>query len=332
MPVAWIGSILGGISVVIRQVLSRGASLLMTAAAVACAQVVWVASPIALDAQAARSADNSARVETAAGPEQPSDTVWTIESGTYAGLRVPLHFEGAFGARGKREHFWRFATGARNTSAIVGWKSTRYPIPIAFRHKGMSRAISPSDSVAFWSIIEQMNADFGVDLFKPATVNNEDPPDVIVVDLSDMRNTDGLSRETWTPWGELFDVRVTFNDAQTLRDRRVVTHEMMHALGFGHTMAWRSVLNLRQSNDADRVTPEDVAYAELAMRSHISRERENVRGLIALAVSRESSREEADDGYPYCDSNVDDTFGEAPTRLRPSIPHGLLTVVSACVQ
>lgn len=322
---------------VIRARLARSLSLLVIAAvtglSLACAQVVPVAqAPIAVDAQVTRSVDNSvAMAPPAAKPEQPSDTVWTIESGAYAGFRIPLHFEAAFGARGKREHFWRLATGARNTSAIVGWKSTRYPIPIAFRHKGMSRAISPSDSAAFWSIIAQMNADFGIDLFRPATVNNEDPPDVIVVDLSDMRNTDGLSRETWTPWGELFDVRVTFSDAQTLHDRRVVTHEMMHALGFGHTMVWHSVLNPRQSIDADRVTPEDVAYAELAMSSRISRERTDMRSLIALAVARESSRDGADDDAP-CDRNVADAFGEAPMRLRASSPAGLLTVVSACFQ
>jgi hypothetical protein len=320
-------------SVVIRTILSRGTSLLITAAAAACAQVVPVLQPpIAVDAQRANSVHKSVvAIEPSLKPEEPSDTVWTIEAGAYAGFRIPLHFDAAFGARGKREHFWRLATGARSTSGIVGWKSTRYPIPIAFRHKGFSRAISPSDSVVFWSIIAQMNADFGFELFRPATVGKEDPPDVIVVDLGDMRNTDGLSRETWTPWGELFDVRVTFNDAETLHDRRVVTHEMMHALGFGHTMGWRSVLNLRQSNDADRVTPDDVAYAELAMSSRISRERENMRGLIALAVSRESSRFQNDEGYAPCDADVDNTFaGEDPMRMRRYLPVGLLTVAAAC--
>ena len=322
--------------VVIREAPTHVASLLVTAAVVGltlgCAQVVPVAQPpIAVDAQATKSVDNSIITpQPVVKPEDPSDTVWTIEAGPYAGLRIPLHFEAAFGARGKREHFWRLTSGTRDTGAIVGWRSTRYPIPIAFRHQGFSRAISPSDSVGFWSIITQMNADFGVDLFRPATVRNEDPPDVIVIDLGDMRNVDGLSRETWTPWGELFDVRVTFHDAATLHDRRVVTHEMMHALGFGHTTVWKSVLSARQSSDADRVTPEDVAYAELAMSSRISRERANMRGLIALAVGRESSRYRGDEGYPPCDSDIDNTLGEDPMRIRGFLPVGLLTVVSAC--
>src|SRR5258706_217817 len=308
---------------VIRARLARSLSLLVIAAvtglSLSCARVVPVAQPpIAVDAQRTRSVATSVvAIEPLVKPEEPSDSVWTIEAGAYAGLRIPLHFEPAFGARGKREHFWRLAGDARRISAIVGWKSTRYPIPIAFRHQGFSRAISPSDSAAFWSIITEMNTDFGVDLFRPATIGNEDPPDMIVVDLSDMRSIDGLSRETWTPWGELFDVRVTFRDVETLRSRRVVTHEMMHALGFGHTMVWRSVLNPRESNDAERVTPEDVAYAELAMSSRIGNERANVRSLIALAVSRESSRYPEQEGYALCGSDPDNSLAdEEPMTIR----------------
>ena len=262
-------------------------------------------------------------------PARASDTVWTIEGGTYAGVQIPLHVEAAFGTPGNREHFWRIAPGGKGT--IVGWKSAHYPIPIAFRRNRHSGSISSADSSAFWSIITQLDTDFGVELFRPATLGPDDPSDVIVVDVSDMRSTDGLSRETWTPWGELFDVRVTFRDAETLHDARVVTHEMMHALGFGHTLVWSSVLNPREAHDVTRVTPEDVAYAELAMSSRISRERANMRSLIALAVSRESSRASGDEGYAPCDPNVDTTFGdEEPMRIHGLLPISLLTVVSAC--
>src|SRR6478672_2544181 len=36
------------------------------------------------------------------------DTLWTIESGTYAGVRVPLDLHAALG-NPKRDHFWRLA-------------------------------------------------------------------------------------------------------------------------------------------------------------------------------------------------------------------------------
>ncbi|HEY3258610.1 MAG TPA: hypothetical protein VGJ64_07115 [Gemmatimonadaceae bacterium] len=258
-----------------------------------------------------------------------SDTVWTIEAGSYAGLRVPLHVDAALGARGGREHFWRLTSDEGLPSGVVGWRSTSYPIPLAFRHDRRWRAITSADSSAFWTIIDGMNADFGMKLFRPATIANDDPIEVIVVDLGTMREVDGLSRVTWAPSGELFDVRVTFQDASVLHDRHVVVHEMMHALGFGHTTAWSSVVSPRDANGPVRVTAEDVAYAELAMHSRLRREWANTRQLIALAVARESSRRGADEG-DGCGSELGDPVAEEPIRIRGSLPTGLLTVASDC--
>jgi hypothetical protein len=257
-----------------------------------------------------------------------SDTVWTIEAGTYAGLSVPLHVDAALGARGGREHFWRMASEEGFPGGVVGWKSTSYPIPLAFRHDRRSRTIASVDSAAFWTIIDGMNADFGMNLFRPATIANDDPAEVIVVDLGTRREIDGLSRVTWAPSGELFDVRVTFQDASVLHDRHVVAHEMMHALGFGHTTAWISVVNSRDASNPVRVTPEDVAYAELAMHSRERREWANTRQLIALAVSRESSHRRADGND--CGSEVADSLADQPIGMRRSLPAGLVTVVSDC--
>jgi hypothetical protein len=262
--------------------------------------------------------------------QEETDTVWTIESGSYAGLKVPLHIDAALGPRGRGEHFWRVAAEGGFSSGVVGWKSTRYPIPLAFRHDRFSRAISPRDSAAFWAILGDMSRDFGIELFRPATVAKDDPPDIIVIDLGIMRNVDGLSRVTWTESGELSDVRVTFHDAATLHDPHVVAHEMMHALGFGHTTAWRSIVNSSDARGAVRVTPEDVAYAELAMHSRVWRERVDTRRLIALAVARESSRFRNDDTDAACDSEAEDLFEDGPTRIRRYMPMGLLTVVPSC--
>jgi len=258
------------------------------------------------------------------------DTVWTIEAGTYAGMKVPLHIAAAFGGRGKREHFWRVASGRGRDGGVVGWKSTRYPIPLAFRHERRSQ-ISSADSSAFWRIVDAMSADFGMEMFHPSTLANDDPDDVIVVDIGGPREVDGLSRATWTAAGELSDVRVTFRDASVLHDSHVVTHEMIHALGFGHTTSWRSVVNPNGGSRPPRVTAEDVAYSELAMRSRVTDERVDMRRLVALAVSRESSRFKGDVGYVLCDHDGEDTFEvEEPMRIRGFLPFGLLTVVSAC--
>ncbi|HUQ18396.1 MAG TPA: hypothetical protein VM099_02180 [Gemmatimonadaceae bacterium] len=256
------------------------------------------------------------------------DTLWTIESGTYAGVRVPLDLRAALG-NPKRDHFWRLARNANVTEGLVGWKSTRYPIPVAFRHSRRGQPISESDSIAFWSTLDQMNADFGAQLFVPITLASDDPTDVVVVDIGMLREADGFSRVTWAPSGELFDVRVTFQNSRTLHDAHVVTHEMMHALGFGHTTTWRSAVSLYDGMKTARVTPYDVAYAEMAMHSRIARERVDTRRLIALAVSRESNRGWEDEPYTGCDLQTDDSFGTR-TSVRGTLPVDLLTVVAEC--
>ena len=265
------------------------------------------------------------------GSRQRTDTVWTIEKGSYAGLTVPVHIEAAIGGPGRSEHFWRGAKAGLPTG-VVGWKSTRYPIPVAFRHDGFSHAISPNDSAAFWLILGEMSKDFGMDLFSPSTVANDDPPDVIVVDLRLMTNIAGLSRATWTQSGELFDVRVTFQAAAMLRDPHVVTHEMMHALGFGHTTAWASVVDPRPAGGAQRVTAEDVAYGELAMHSRVTRERVVTRDLIALAVARETHSKDDESYGPCASSTGNDILAEDPTMLRATTPPSIITVVSSCAQ
>ena len=254
---------------------------------------------------------------------QKSDTVWTIESGTFAGYNIPLDLSRAIGRKGQKDRFWRFSAGA-GVGAIVGWKSNRYPISVAFRRNRRSPDITGEDSIAFWSIITGMNEDFGQQMFIPGTLNGDDPAEVIVVDLGIMREADGLSRVTWAPSGELFDVRVTLRDAGVLHNTRVVTHEMMHALGFGHTTAWKSVVNPDRSG-SDRLTAEDVAYAELAMHSRMERERVDTRTLIALAVARESKRS---DNEPYAPCGIDP--GIPRNSIQSQLPAGTLAVVPEC--
>jgi hypothetical protein len=252
----------------------------------------------------------------------PFDTVWTIEYGTYACTRVTIDIGAALG-NPKRDHFWRIAKGAAVSAGLVGWKSTRYPIPLAFRHGRKSREINGDDSVAFWTILDAMNSDFGFELFRPATLGGDDPDDVIVVDVGMLREADGFSRITWAPSGELFDVRVTFQDSRVLHDTHIVTHEMMHALGFGHTGAWRSVVAVNDASKTARVTEYDVAYAEMAMHSRIARERVDTRSLIALAVSREAHLRQDEGTHGACDVQPDGLV-----VLPNYAPAGLLTVVA----
>ena len=202
---------------------------------------------------------------TKSNPARPGDSVWTIKRGTYAGTTLALRYDSALGSGRDPEHFWRRPESAED-GGVVGWNTERFPIPVAFRRGGRSGEISATDSAAFWAIIGDMTSDLGMAVFRPATVAPAaDPEEVIIVDVRLIAGIDGVSRITWKPSGELFDVRVTFREPGTLHDENVVTHEMMHALGFGHTKAWKSVLNPSPYGRLPRLSPDDVAYAEVAM-------------------------------------------------------------------
>jgi len=154
------------------------------------------------------------------------------------------------------------------------------------RH-GRGSDITPEDSVAFWAILRTMESDMGMHLFRPATlVAHDDPSDVIVVGTRYMAVDAGLTLITWTSAGGVYDARVFLRDRAVLRNPRIVTHEMMHALGFGHTWRFTSVLNPAPNGHA-RLTPDDVAHAQFAIASRAASQRAELWQRLALAIERE---------------------------------------------
>lgn len=223
-----------------------------------------------------------------AAAAQPAirDTAWTIETGTYAGIRVPIDPELSRGERRGSARFLRAVSSATD-ERVVGWNPSRFPIAVAFRH-GRGDAITAGDSAAFWEILSQVEADFGMRLFVPATVGpNDDPVDAIVVTLKARAGEDGVTLITWTSGGDVYDARVFLRDRSTLHDPRVVTHEMMHALGFGHTNRWVSIMN-PSAGRIGRLTPHDVAYAQVGFTSRVSAQRSDMWQKLALALEREA--------------------------------------------
>jgi len=211
---------------------------------------------------------------------QAPDSAWVIKGGTYAGQSVAI--DRSLAAR-KSSRFWRVSS-IKGDRRIVGWNPSTLPARVAFH----SSIITAADSIAFWSTLRRMEEDMGMRLFEPTSLAAEpDDQSVIVVDLKAMAGDEGVTYITWSTNSSPYDARVYLRSTSSLHDPRVVTHEMMHALGFGHTTSWTSIMNAGPSGP-DRLSVEDVAYAQAAFGSRASNERDDMWERLALAVSRES--------------------------------------------
>ena len=217
-------------------------------------------------------------------PAQRSDSMWTIRGGAYDGrvIRIDSNL-----ATRKGSAFLRLSK-LKGDRRFVGWNPSRLPARVAFRS---GRSVTAEDSIAFWSILKRMELDIGMRLFEPAALSREsDPEDVIVVDTRQMSGDDGRTYLTWSNNAGVYDARVYFRSTSLLHNPRIVTHEMMHALGFGHTSAWSSIMSSGSDAPAS-LMPEDVAYAQFAFESRASNEREDMWERLALASSREPPSE-----------------------------------------
>ena len=187
---------------------------------------------------------------------------WRIDAGSYAGTEVPIDARGAVGARGE-SGFWRRVPVTGRGETILGWKPSDYPLRIAFDRQRSSERVSPQDSAAFWAAADQLERDIGADLFAPATLQSARPEGTISVEIGS-QYAEGHTFIVWNMQGDAYDGVVTLRYASTAQNAAVVTHELLHLLGFGHTAAWRTNMH-PVTTGIVRATPQDVAYAQLAL-------------------------------------------------------------------
>lgn len=205
---------------------------------------------------------------------------WMITLGSYAGTRVPVSPERATrpacpGCSG----FWVRMGGPRAPAGFQGWRVSNFPLRVAFdRAAGLPVGAAP-DSAAFWRAARGVESALGMRVFRPATyaqtlagfADEDHPDDVVLVRVDRALGTSGLTTTVGSR-GSVEYAAVSLRTAGSVtapEGGELVSHELMHALGMGHTCAWRSVLadvNRCPYQRAPEPTPEDVAYTQLLYR------------------------------------------------------------------
>lgn len=184
---------------------------------------------------------------------------------------------------------------------LMLWDETRLPAQVAFDHANAGAEITPGDSAAIWVALDRIEEVTGVDYFEPVEADPSwwpvptgpyegDRVEGVIRLIHHPPNWSGLGRSGAGPvewerdlsgWAEAgrfdaFRVSRTYLDAGNvvigeleplqLADglipwETVLTHEVLHALGLGHTCRIPSPMG-----PCDRTaepSPHDVAYMEL---------------------------------------------------------------------
>jgi hypothetical protein len=195
-------------------------------------------------------------------------TVWTIQQGSYRGRMQPISLEAAFRrGRGAVGFYRGQRAGARSRLKPVAWPTDSFPLAVALRRREVAEGLSAGDSVAFWELLGRLETELGQDLFRPA--REDDIPvqaNGILVSVNRSLRTAGYTFTAFSDQGRLYDARVIVRSRAMLGDARIMEHEMLHALGFGHTTSWLSLLNPGAHQRPLSPTVADVAYVQLFYR------------------------------------------------------------------
>ena len=206
-----------------------------------------------------------------------------IDGGTHAGAIIPIDLEAAFAPTWARTRYWRVARATSDGYGTpVAWPESFFPIPVSLRARG---GVSTADSAAFWHTARQLELDFGRSLFQPARDEpSEEDIWKIIVTVESAVPSAGMTFVTYDSHGAIYEATIAIRTRAYFADARLVSHELMHALGFGHSSGWYSAAGAAPGAST-RATATDVAYAQLLYRlrrAHIAQEATH--GIMASSV------------------------------------------------
>jgi hypothetical protein len=231
--------------------------------------------------------DVHVRVQTARQLQQLDialvPTSWRVDTGRYAGRDVSIDAARALRRIGNTG-FWRMVpVSGTAPKKLLGWRESDLPLRLGFDRARSFGSITAEDSVRFWSIAAQMEQDLGARLFVPAEIAGDPGAGNLIPVVVSVQSSEGHTFVAWTQTGDANDGIVLFRSTATLRDAHVVTHELLHLLGFGHTSAWPTVATPDVGREA-RLTVEDVAYVQLAMRLRRVQQESGARPGLPMAI------------------------------------------------
>ena len=151
------------------------------------------------------------------------------------------------------------------------WSEAELPVPLAFNRIATTSPIGAADSTALWNVIKQMEADFGRPLFKPVNLADLPAPDangysskaVLVSVDATLTGFAGYTNWFWDGSLNMTSAKTRVTQVSLLGNRSLMSHELLHALGFHHTCAWPTVMGGYGCSSAAGPTKADVAAFHL---------------------------------------------------------------------
>ncbi|HEU4563395.1 MAG TPA: hypothetical protein VFS05_02055 [Gemmatimonadaceae bacterium] len=211
---------------------------------------------------------------------------WTIPEGRYAGRAVRITPAAALRRAGDGTRFWRVnRSDVTGEMQAVAWPPRSLPLPVVIRPSLARR--TAADEGAFWATVRELEADFGMRLFRPAAAEERGAEvGVVSLELDRSLSLSGLTYISYDGRGDISEATVTVGAPGTLGDEYTIAHELVHALGVGHAASWVSLMGAAASRAA-RPSVEDVAYLQLLYRVRDTEHRLGARYAIPAAAAAE---------------------------------------------
>jgi len=208
-------------------------------------------------------------------------THWRIRGGAFDGRDVAIDPVRATTRYGEGTGYWRLTRRGRFAGRAVSWVADSFPVRVAFRHERGDPEIADSDSARFWAMAVGLEQLVGRSLFRPSSFEEVDAgADGILVTVDRRLGAAGRTFITYDQSGRIYEALVTVSERNYLGQSRISTHELLHAIGFGHTGAWSSVMG-PNTLGIDSPSVEDIAYAQLYYAiAGLQREREAPFGIL----------------------------------------------------